>query len=91
MIEHSICMLIDCPSKKYTPAELKTFIDAAGVDHTFFGSDLGQAKNPSPVTGFRTIIGILLDLGYSHEDIGKMVGSNGASLVGLGANASPKH
>jgi hypothetical protein len=87
MIEHSICMLIDCPSKKYAPAELKTFIDAAGVDHTFFGSDLGQAKNPSPVTGFRTIIGILLDLGYSHEDISKMVGSNGASLVGLGANA----
>jgi hypothetical protein len=87
MIEHSICMMIDCPSKKYSPAELKSFIDAAGVDKTFFGSDLGQSKNPSPVDGFRSMIAILLDLGYSHEDVAKMVGHNGAALVGLGANA----
>lgn len=88
MIEHSICMFIECASKKYGPAELKAFIDAAGVDNTFFGSDLGQSKNPAPVEGFRSLIAILLDLGYSHEDIGKMVGGNGARLIGLGANAS---
>lgn len=88
VIEHSICMFIDCPSKQYTTDQLKTFIDAAGVDKTFFGSDLGQSKNPSPVDGFRAIIAILLDLGYSHEDIAKMVGHNGAALVGLGANVT---
>lgn len=91
LIEHSICMFIECASKKYTPAELKTFIDAAGVDKTFFGSDLGQSKNPSPIDGFRGIIAILLQLGYSHEDISKMVGSNAAALVGLGANVGKKN
>lgn len=91
MIEHSICMFIECASKKYGPAELKSFIDAAGIDHTFFGSDLGQSKNPAPVEGFRSLIATLLDLGYSHEEIRKMVGDNGARLVGLGANASRKN
>jgi hypothetical protein len=90
-IEHSICMFIDCPSKQYTVEQLKTFIDAAGVDKTFFGSDLGQSKNPSPVDGFRGIIAMLLDLGYSHEDIGKMVNHNGAALVGLGTNTGKKN
>jgi hypothetical protein len=53
---------------------------------TFFGSDLGQENNPSPVEGFRRIIRLLKDLGYGDEDIRKMVSLNAMRLAGLGAN-----
>jgi predicted TIM-barrel fold metal-dependent hydrolase len=88
-IEHSICMFIDSRFKTFTPEQLKNYIDAAGVDRTFFGSDLGQADNPSPVEGFRRIIRLLLELGYGEEDIRKMVGLNAMRLAGLGANEAP--
>jgi hypothetical protein len=88
-IEHSICMFIDSRFKAFTPDELKSYIDAAGVDRTFFGSDLGQADNPSPVEGFRKIIRLLVDLGYGDEDIRKMVSLNAMQLAGLGANEAP--
>ena len=32
----------------FTPEQLKSYIDAAGVDRTFFGSNLGQENCPSP-------------------------------------------
>ena len=84
-IEHSICMFVEgCQSKRFTGEELRSLIDAAGVDSTFFGSDLGQvSNNPTPVEGFRLIIRLCLDLGYSHEDIRKMVGLNACTLMGI--------
>ena len=88
-IEHSICMFIDSRFKSFTPEQLKSYIDAAGVDRTFFGSDLGQTNNPSPVEGFRQIIGLLQQLGYGEEDIRKMVSLNAMRLAGLGANEAP--
>lgn len=89
MIEHSICMFIDARFKCFSPEQLKSWIDAAGIDRTFFGSDLGQENNPSPVEGFRQIIGLLLELGYGAEDIRKMVGLNAMRLAGIGANEAP--
>ena len=53
------------------------------------GSDLGQTNNPSPVEGFRQIIGLLQQLGYGEEDIRKMVSLNAMRLAGLGANEAP--
>jgi hypothetical protein len=88
-LEHSICMFIDSRFKTFTPEDLKSYIDAAGVERTFFGSDLGQENNPSPVEGFRRIIGLLLELGYGAEDIRKMVGLNAMRLAGIGANEAP--
>jgi hypothetical protein len=85
-MEHSICMFIDCRSRKYEPDDLKAMIEAAGADNTFFGSDLGQVNNPEPVEGFRQIIALLLELGYSDADIRKMTGDNGFALAGLGNN-----
>jgi hypothetical protein len=86
-IEHSVCMFIPNRMKVYDEAFLKALIDAAGVDRTFFGSDLGQTNAPLPVEGFRQIIGLCLSLGYSEEDVRKMVGTNAAQLAGIGANA----
>jgi hypothetical protein len=82
-LEHSICQAIDCPSKKYEAEELSAMIQAGGVDHTIIGSDLGQAKNPTPVDGYREVIRLLLGQGYSEADIKKLVGQNAAKLIGL--------
>lgn len=88
-VEHSICMFIESRFKTFTPEDLKSYIEAAGVDRTFFGSDLGQENNPSPVEGFRQIILLLQQLGYDDDDIRKMVSLNAIRLAGIGETAAP--
>lgn len=83
-IEHSFCMFInETYNKKFTGEQLKQLIDAAGVEHTILGSDLGQAKNPHPVAGFRSVIRLCLGLGYGEADIRNMIGLNACRLMGL--------
>jgi hypothetical protein len=83
-IEHSMCMFTDNSKYKFWDAdELNALIVAAGVDRTILGSDLGQAGNPKMVDGFRFVIGLCLDLGYSESDIRKMVSTNAIDLIGL--------
>lgn len=83
-LEHSMCMFV--PGSKfhfYTPENLDKLIKAGTVDRTILGSDLGQVGNPTPVEGFKNVIATCLDIGYSNEDIKKMVGGNAAQLMGL--------
>lgn len=83
-LEHSMCMFV--PGSKfhfYTPENLDKLIKAGTVDRTILGSDLGQVGNPTPVEGFENVIATCLDIGYSNEDIKKMVGGNAAQLMGL--------
>ncbi|MCC3860180.1 DUF6282 family protein [Pseudemcibacter aquimaris] len=83
-LEHSMCMFV--PGSKfhfYTPENLDKLIKAGTVDRTILGSDLGQVGNPTPVEGFKNVIATCLDIGYSHDDIKKMVGGNAARLMGL--------
>ncbi|MDG1438158.1 MAG: DUF6282 family protein [Emcibacteraceae bacterium] len=83
-LEHSMCMFV--PGSKfhfYAPEDLDRLIKAGTVDKTILGSDLGQVGNPTPVDGFKNVIATCLDLGYSHEDIQKMIGGNAARLLGL--------
>lgn len=83
-IEHSFCMFInETYNKKFTGEQLKQLIEAAGVEHTILGSDLGQAKNPHPVAGFRSVIRLCLALGYDQGEIRKMIGLNACRLMGL--------
>lgn len=83
-IEHSLCMFIEGSRfKKWTSEELAEVIAAGTVDQTILGSDLGQVKNPTPVTGFRAVIRDCLELGFSDVDIRKLVGGNAARLLGL--------
>lgn len=83
-VEHSICMWADGSYFMfYEPELLDQLIKAAGVDKTILGSDLGQKGNPSPVEGFRSVIGICLDLGYGPEDIRKMISTNPCALAGI--------
>jgi hypothetical protein len=83
-IEHSMCMFSELSKWRiYEPAALDSLIQAAGVDKTILGSDLGQVGNPRLVDGFLDVIETCLDLGYSEAEVRKMVSTNAAELVGL--------
>lgn len=83
-IEHSLCMFIDeSRFKHWTGEELKEMITAGTVEQTILGSDLGQVRNPTPVTGFRAVIRLCIGQGYSDADIRRLVGGNAARLLGL--------
>jgi hypothetical protein len=83
-LEHSICMFVpESKFRQYTPERLKELIDAASVDNTILGSDLGQVGNCWPARGFRNVICVCLALGYSDASIKKMIAGNPAKLLGL--------
>jgi hypothetical protein len=85
-IEHSLCMFIPVAKRKrdpFPPEELDGLIRAGTVDRTILASDLGQRGADHPVAGFRNVIRICIRLGYSDEDIRKMVSSNALQLLGL--------
>lgn len=83
-IEHSICMFIPSTFYLFDKEHLKSAIDAAGIENTFFGSDLGQNGNPLPVDGMGQIIDLLLSMDYSREDIVRMTSTNAAEFAGIG-------
>jgi hypothetical protein len=86
-IEHSFCMFIPSIKKgkpgRFTAEDLDVLIKAASVDRTILASDLGQVGNDRPVPAFRTLIGQCIDLGYSDEDIRKMISTNACDLFGI--------
>jgi len=82
--EHSMCMFTEGSKYKFYEAdELDAMIKAAGIDRTILESDLGQVGNPTPVEGFRSVIGLCLELGYEPTAVRKMVSSNACELTGL--------
>ena len=83
-VEHSLCMFIPESRFQYYPSdELKAAIDAGGTEQTILGSDLGQVDNPTPVSGFRAVIRLCLELGFDDPTIRGLVGRNAARLIGL--------
>jgi Family of unknown function (DUF6282) len=83
-VEHSLCMFLDGSKFKTASAEdLGHHIEAAGVDQTIFCSDLGQVGVFSPLEGFRRGVAMCMDLGYSDDDIHKMISTNTARMLGL--------
>jgi hypothetical protein len=85
-IEHSLCMFIPIARRKrdpFPPEDLDKLIQAGTVDRTILASDLGQRGADHPVAGFRSVIKICMGLGYSDEDIHKMISRNPLELLGL--------
>jgi hypothetical protein len=83
-IEHSLCMFIKVPKRKrdpFPPEDLHKLIQAGTVDRTILASDLGQRGVDHPVAGFRNVIKICIGLGYSDEDIRKLVSRNALDLL----------
>ncbi len=88
-VEHSLCMFLEgCKFKTRTDEDLRHQIDAAGVDQTILCSDLGQVGVFSPLEGFRRGIKLCMDLGYSDDEIRKMVSSNAARVLGIEADVA---
>jgi hypothetical protein len=87
-IEHSLCMFVRMSKvarNPLPPEALDALIKAGTVDRTILASDLGQIGNDHPVLGFRNVIKVCLDLGYSEEDISKMISGNPLRLLGMEA------
>jgi imidazolonepropionase-like amidohydrolase len=83
-MEHSMCMWVPGSKFKfYEPQFMREIIEAGTVERTILGSDLGQEGNPRIVDGFRHVIELCLELGYSEEQIRKMTSTNAATLMGI--------
>lgn len=82
-LEHSICMFIEGKSLEFSPSDLAHYIELAGPERTVLSSDLGLQGAPRPIQGFRQIVGMLLDLQFSKQDIRTMIGDNAAWLLDL--------
>lgn len=85
-LEHSVCMYVEGSKFKfYDAVTLRELIDAASVERTILGSDLGQCGNPRPVAGFRAVIALCLQIGCTPQQIRQMISINAARLLGLEA------
>ena len=83
-LEHSVCMFVPGSIYRFYDSDmLGALIEAGTVELTILGSDLGQKGNPDPVTGFRHVIALCLDMGLTEADIVKMIATNPAALIGL--------
>lgn len=83
-IEHSICQYDDRTTfYQWGLDVLIGFIEAAGVENTLLGSDLGQANNPLPVDAYARIVRGLLDAGLEDKDVRRLVADNPADLLGI--------
>lgn len=90
-IEHSLCMFIPVARRKrdpFPPEDLDKLIQAGTVERTILASDLGQRGADHPVQGFRHVIKICMSLGYSDDDIRKMIATNALKLLGMEPSAS---
>lgn len=83
IIEHCLALAVNRPQSPLTQAVLAPYLEACGVDGTVFASDLGQANNILPVSGFRRMVRRMLDSGYPADDIHRLVATNGQRLLGL--------
>ncbi len=63
--------------------EVAEQIRELGADSCIIATDFGVYTLPEPVEGLREFIACLLDLGVSVDDIGKLVKTNPADLLGL--------
>jgi hypothetical protein len=83
-VEHSLCMFIEGSKfKTCTTEDLGRHIEAGGVDQTVLCSDLGQTGTIGPLDGIRKGISLCMELGYSDEQIRKMVSTNAARMLDI--------
>ncbi|HET7875354.1 MAG TPA: DUF6282 family protein [Methylomirabilota bacterium] len=54
-----------------------------GPEHCVLGTDFGQLHHPTPAEGLRMFVQMLLERGFSPEELRQMVVANPARLLGL--------
>lgn len=80
-VEHCLAMAVNRAESSLTQEVLDPYLRACGVENTVFSSDLGQANNILPVTGFRRMIRRVLDAGWDHDSVKSMVSDNAKALL----------
>lgn len=86
-VEHSLAFFIPSSRlKAHTIEGLQQQIEAASPERTILCSDLGQVGATPPVQGIREGIEMCIELGYSDDDIRKMVSLNAAHVLGIEAD-----
>jgi hypothetical protein len=58
-------------------------IRATGEEHCILSTDFGQIANPSPPEGFRMMIGTMLELGLSENELETLVKTSPARILGF--------
>lgn len=66
-----------------TIEEMVENIRKVGPERCILSSDLGQMHNPAPVEGLRILYMLLLEKGFTEEEIGLMSRENPSKLLGL--------
>ncbi|WP_411719686.1 DUF6282 family protein [Mycetocola sp.] len=82
-IEHEVHMYDPEAGMKWDPAQLYSWIEQLGPEHTILSSDLGQSTAPLPVDAYLRVGEALLDLGLAERDLRLMVHNNPSFLLGL--------
>lgn len=81
-IEH--CFVACTPAfGKLAPAVIVEHIKAVGAEHCILSTDFGQAVNPAPIEGFRTMLASMLKSGLSEKELETLVKVNPAKLLDL--------
>ena len=57
-------------------------VRSVGAEHIILSTDLGQASNPPPAIGFGFWIEHFINLGFSNEEISRMVQQNPKEAIG---------
>ncbi|MBM4432662.1 MAG: hypothetical protein FJ025_01505 [Chloroflexi bacterium] len=82
-IEH--CFVACTPAfGNLDPAVIVEHIKAVGAEHCILSTDFGQAVNPAPIDGFRTMLDRMLKSGLSEKELEILVKVNPARLLDLG-------
>lgn len=78
------CWVATMPKHSQLPAgDYVKAIRAVGIEKCILSTDFGQIHNPTPLEGFRMMVGTLLGEGFSLEELERMVKHNPADLLDL--------
>lgn len=68
---------------KLDPKSVAKAIRAVGVERCILSTNLGQARNPTPVEGMRTMLAAMMNNGFTDKEVEILVKTNPARLLGL--------
>jgi len=63
--------------------KLKEFIKIVSCEKVILSSDCGVSVLPKPHLGFKNFISLIKDLGFSTNDIKKMISTNSKNLFNI--------
>lgn len=84
-VEMTMCLLEDMTPEEFrlTPDQFCDFLRFFGPERCTVATDAGSIAFPRPVTYFREAVRMLLEHGFTDEEITMMIKTNPAKLVGI--------